>query len=184
MVIKMNLLKFDLGGIGHNPGYKTVNLSAAADLCYDIMHLDKFCQDDSVDEFYLSHTLEHIPIIYYSKFILDMKRKLKINGKIKIVQTDIGQVIKMIVNNEISFRSGRSTIFTPASRCSSNILQQHQNMWSAEELAKDFKEFGFKTEIFDAGYWIFDIDDDILKEENCKDYGKHIPNLGVIATKT
>ena len=36
---------------------------------------------------------------------------------------------------------------------------------------------------FDAGFWQYDTDDDMLPEETKKDFGKNIPNLGVIATK-
>ena len=77
----------------------------------------------------------------------------------------------------------RAPIFTPASRCDSNILQQHQSMWSQEELIKDFQALGMNAVGFDAGFWQYDVDDDMLPEETKKDFGKDIPNLGVIATK-
>jgi hypothetical protein len=40
-----------------------------------------------------------------------------------------------------------------------------------------------KAEGFDAGYWQYDVYDDILPKETEIDFGKNIPNLGVIATK-
>ena len=180
----MNEIKFDLGGIGTGKnGYKTVNLAASCDIKENIIELDKFCEDDSVDEFYLSHTVEHIPVTHYKQFLLDLKRKLKIGGRITVIQTDIGRVIKMWVAGEISFRAMRAPIFTPASRCYNNLLQQHQSMWSDEELIKDFQSVGMTAESFDAGYWKYDLDDDLLPEETKKDFGKKIPNLGVIAKK-
>lgn len=177
------MIKFNLGGIGIHTEYTTVNLAEICDVHANIMDLDSFCEDGTVDEFYLSHTLEHIPVIKYKDFILHMKRKLKKGGRIRVVQTDAGKVIKMWVAGEISFRSMRTPIFTPANRCENNILQQHQSMWSQEELAKDFESLGFKVETFDAGHWYYDMDDDLLPEETKDDIGKAIPNLGVLAIK-
>jgi predicted SAM-dependent methyltransferase len=180
----MEKLKFNLGGIGQGgQEYKTVNLAEACDIHANIMDLDSFCKDGTVDEFYLSHTLEHIKITEYKDFLLHMKRKLKNGGTIKVVQTDIGRLIKMWTDGKITFRTMRTPIFTPANRCGPNILQQHQSMWSQEELIRDFQSIGMKAEGFDAGYWQYDVDDDIFPEDTEKDFGKDIPNLGVIATK-
>ena len=179
----MSSIKFNLGGIGKGSDYKTVNLAEVCDIEANIMDLDSFCKDGTVDEFFLSHTLEHISVLQYRSFLEQMLRKLKSGGKIKIVQTDVGRLIKMWVDGKISFRTMRTPIFTPANRCSSNILQQHQGVWSQEELIKDFQAIGMQAEGFDAGYWQYDIDDDIIPEETKKDFGKSIPNLGVIATK-
>lgn len=179
----MNSIKFNLGGIGKGSEYKTVNLAEICDIEANIMDLDSFCNDGTVDEFFLSHTLEHISLLQYKSFLEHMLRKLKPGGKIKIVQTDVGRLIKMWVNGNISFRTMRTPIFSPANRCASNILQQHQSMWSQEELIKDFQAIGMQAEGFDAGCWQYDVDDDIIPEETKKDFGKNIPNLGVIATK-
>jgi hypothetical protein len=56
-------------------------------------------------------------------------------------------------------------------------------MWSQEELVKDFQALGMQAKGFDAGFWLYDVDDDLIPEETKKDFGKEIPNLGVIATK-
>jgi predicted SAM-dependent methyltransferase len=179
----MSSIRFNLGGIGKGSEYKTVNLAEICDIEANIMDLDSFCDDGTVDEFFLSHTLEHISVLQYKSFLLQMLRKLKRGGKIKVIQTDVGKVIKMWADGQISFRAMRALIFTPASRCDSNILQQHQSMWSQEELVKDFQALGMNAVGFDAGFWQYDIDDDMLPEETKKDFGKDIPNLGVIATK-
>lgn len=180
----MQQLKFNLGGIGKGgQEYKTVNLAEICDIDANIMDLDSFCKDGTVDEFYLSHTLEHISILEYKKFLLHMKQKLKDGGRIKVIQTDIGRLIKLWTDGNITFRTMRAPIFTPATRCDSNILQQHQSMWSQEELIKDFNAIGMEAEGFDAGYWQYDVEDDIIPEDTKKDFGKDIPNLGVIATK-
>ena len=56
-------------------------------------------------------------------------------------------------------------------------------MWSDEELIKDFQSVGMTAKSFDAGYWKYDMDDDLFPEETKKDFGKKIPNLGVIVEK-
>lgn len=182
--IKMSELRFNLGGLWTgDPVYKTVNLAEVCDIHADIMNLDTFCKDETVDEFFLSHTIEHIPITEYSNFILNMKKKLKPGGIIRVQQTDSGKIIKMWTDGQISFRSMRTMIFTPANRCSGNMLQQHQSMWSEEELIRDFESFGFECSTYDAGVWNFDMKDDIIESDTNPDFGKQIPNLGVIAKK-
>lgn len=91
--------------------------------------------------------------------------------------------MKMWVDGTLSFRAMRAPIFTPATRCQSNILQQHQSMWSQEELMKDFQIIGMKVSSFDAGVWMYDMDDDIIPEDTKEYYGTPIPNLGVLAEK-
>ena len=177
------ILKYDLGGIGKGGEYKTVNLAESADINKNIIDLNSFCKDGSVDEFFLSHTLEHIPVTEYKNFLLNMKTKLKVGGTIKILQTDAGKLIKMWLDGIVSFRVMRAPIFTPATRCESNILQQHQSMWSEEELIRDFEAIGMKAETFDAGAWMYDLEDDIIQEDTEKYFGTPIPNLGVIAQK-
>jgi predicted SAM-dependent methyltransferase len=180
----MSEIKFNLGGIGiGDKEYKTVNLAELCDIKADIMDLDSFCQDNTVSEFFMSHTLEHIPVIHYKSFLMKLYKKLKVGGTIRVIQTDAGRLIKMWTEGEISFRTMRAPIFTPASRCDSNILQQHQSMWSQEELIKDFQAIGMIAEDFDAGFWYYDLDDDIIINDTKPDFGKPIPNLGVVAKK-
>jgi predicted SAM-dependent methyltransferase len=96
MGVTDNLLKFDLGGVGAGKnGYKTVNLVATCDIKENIIELDKFCDDNSVDEFYLSHTVEHIPVTHYKQFLLDLKRKLKTGLKKLILQPKKQMVITL-----------------------------------------------------------------------------------------
>jgi len=56
-------------------------------------------------------------------------------------------------------------------------------MWSQEELIKDFQSIGMEAEGFEAGCWQYDVEDDIFPKDTEQDYGKDIPNLGVIAKK-
>ena len=67
--------KYDLGGVWPRPGYITVNLVPGADRQCDITNLDRLHPSDGeVEEFLLIHTLEHIPVTKYVRFIRDLHR--------------------------------------------------------------------------------------------------------------
>jgi hypothetical protein len=92
-------------------------------------------------------------------------------------------VIRDYVAGRLSFRSMRSTLFTPEDRLRDNPLQQHVNMWSARELARDFEAVGFETATFDAGTWTYDMSDRFAPDDTRRDHGKPIRNLGVRAVR-
>lgn len=177
-------LQFDLGGLGIGGAAKTVNLVRPADIQADITNCDEYIPDDrSVDAFTLTHTLEHVPVTQYVTFLRDLFRKLKPGGTVSIVQSDAGAVIDQWRNGELSFRSMRSVLFTPADRIRINPHHQHHNMWTAEELERDLQAVGFSTNSFDAGSWSMDMADELHDADILRDHGKRIKNLGVIGTK-
>ncbi|EFK96664.1 hypothetical protein LDC_1316, partial [sediment metagenome] len=111
------LIKFDLGGIGKgNNGWKTVNLVPGADIEEDILYLDKYCDNESVDIFKMSHTYEHIPIVTLERFIKNLLSKLKKNGKLIIIQTDIKKATNLYKKNKIDFFCLRDIILSPIDR--------------------------------------------------------------------
>lgn len=175
-------MKFDLGGIGTREGYKTVNLVQPCDILTDIMDLN-FVGDNAAEEFFLSHTLEHIPVERYHKFIVDMKRKLRPGGVIRVIQSDAAEAIQQWVRGELSWRAMRMVLFTPANRIVVNQYNRHHNMWSAEELRRDFERIGMATDTFDAGAWSFDLKDELYPDDCLPYQGIPIKNLGVIARK-
>jgi predicted SAM-dependent methyltransferase len=178
-------LRYDLGGYKSAAQERiTVNLFGDSDLHYDIRELDAFIPEDAVvDEFYLSHTLEHIPIMDYGKFLRDLHRKLRTFGRVIVIQTDAGKVLEAWSSGQLSFRAMRATLFPPSAQIRKNVLNVHHNMWTAEELAKDFRAVGFIAETFDAGAWAYDQLDELLPEETRPHFGFPIANLGVLATK-
>ena len=176
-------LRFDLGGIGRGSERKTVNLVGDSDIRADIIELDQFCEDGTVSEFYLSHTLEHVPVEVYETFLRGMVRKLRPGGVLRVVQTDADAVIQQYARGELCFRSMRSTLFTPPDRLVGNPHQAHRNCWSAAELARDFTAAGLNTEVFDAGGWGMDMTDPFYPNDIRADWGKPIKNLGVLGHK-
>ena len=153
-------MRYDLGGVGGGGSHVTVNLHDQADINADFLELDTFCEDGSVGEFYLSHSLEHVPSQRYRQFLKDMLRKLKPGGVLRVVQTDVKQSLELYQCGELSFLAVRTVIFPPADRLRRNPYNQHFNMWGAGILAADFLAAGFATaEIFDAGAWQLDTTD-------------------------
>jgi predicted SAM-dependent methyltransferase len=178
-------LRYDLGG--YKPaanGRITVNLFGDSDIHHDIRDLDAYIFEDGiVDEFYLSHTLEHMPVLDHGKFLRDLHRKLRTLGRVIVIQTDAGKVLEAWFSGQLSFRAMRATLFTPPSQMRANVFNMHHNMWTAEELARDFRAVGFVAETFDAGEWAYDQLDELLPEETRPYFGFPIANLGVLATK-
>ena len=176
--------RYDLGGTGDAEGYLSVNLCGSPDFLCELTKVDAYCTDDgSAEEFRLSHTLEHVPSHHYLKFLFDLKRKLMPGGQIRIIQSDIGNALKQYERRELSFRALRAIIFPPADRLQVNPLNQHFQMWSEEEMVKDFEAIGFDVQTFDAGSWPFDNTDEIAPKEMVSFFGTPVKNLGVLATK-
>lgn len=176
--------KYDLGGVGRGGLYTTVNLIDNCDIHCDLIEIDQYVPEDGVvDEFYLSHTLEHIPVERYLAFIKCLKTKLRSGGLLTVIQTDAADVMRLWYEGKLSFRAMRTTLFTPEDRIQENPYHRHHNMWSAEELAKDFQAIGMRAEIFDAGSWPYDQLDALYPEETRAYHGQPIKNLGVRARK-
>lgn len=154
--------KFDLGGLGRGGERRTVNIHAECDIEADFTELDAFCEDGTVEEFYMSHALEHVPSGRYADFLCGLWRKLKPGGVVRVAQSDIALTLRLWQQGRLSFRAMRTVVFPPADRLRQNPYHQHFNMWGARELAEDFRVCGFHpVELIDAGAWPLDHTDDL-----------------------
>lgn len=178
-------MKYDLGGVGKGrDSVLTVNLVEPCDIMHDITDPDGFIPEDGVaEEFRLVHTLEHVHPTKYRHFLLDMKRKLRPDGIVRVVQSDIGAVLRQWLRGELPWRAMRTVLFTPEQMLRVEPLRVHYNMWTPEELARDFEAIGMRTSTFDAGSWRYDHLDPFFPEETRRCHGTPIQNLGVLATK-
>lgn len=184
------MLKYDLGGICDHDGYISVNLSTNSTIKCDILDLDKFCDDSTVDEFLMSHTYEHLSPVKIKEFIHKILRKLKPNGILKIIHTDNKKNIELYNKGIIDFRALREITFGAVQRRIKMYeqvkqdLMGHTYMWGEEELIEELIFYGFsKAEKFNAGYWLFDLDNYFPKDNMQKFKNIKIENLGIIATK-
>jgi SAM-dependent methyltransferase len=186
-----SLVKFDLGGVGKGKnGWKTVNLLAGVDIQEDILNIDAYCQNNSVDVFLMSHTYEHLPITKSDEFIKKLLKKLKKDGKLIIVQTDIKRTLELYKQKKIDFYCLRDIIFSSIDRRKASFDQTgkdlilHQYMWGALELKEELLSYGFsRVEIIEAWSWEFDFSSVFSFQKNEKYFGVEIPNLGIEAYK-
>jgi len=184
-------VKLDLGGIGKGQdGWRTVNLIPGVDIQQDIINIDSYCEDDTVDMFKMSHTYEHIPIVVLDNFMNKLYKKLKKDGILIIIQTDIKSTLDLYKKRKIDFYCLRDIIFSPIDRrkesyrITSKDLQHHQFMWGVKELRDEILLYGFKkTAIFSAGNWKFDIPSIYPFQKNEKYFDVKVPNLGIAAYK-
>ena len=183
------MLRYDLGGHGKAGDRVTVNLDGDSDVKEDIIDFVSRCGHGSVDEFFLSHTLEHVPAELYEGFLRTMADRLALGGCIRVIQTDADAVIRQYVRGDVCFRSMRSVLFTPPDRLAggshpnASALQLHRNMWSAKELARDLEAVGLWATIFDPPTWPFDMTDPFYPDELKRDWGKPIAQLGVTGVR-
>ncbi|MBD3239380.1 MAG: hypothetical protein GF331_02255 [Chitinivibrionales bacterium] len=183
-------VKYDLGGVTDREGYVSVNLVGKPTIRANILELDTFCADATVDEFRLNHVYEHISVVDTPRFIADMVRKLKPGGRCRIVQTDAKKVLDMYQNDMLDFRALRDVIFTPYLRrkdfhFKGMDLNGHKYMWGVEELIEELVFYGFEqAEPFEAGSWSFDLEDYFPGDSMQRFHGARIPNLGVLARKS
>jgi predicted SAM-dependent methyltransferase len=186
-----SLVKFDLGGTDKGKdGWMTVNLLPDADVQDDILNIDNYCKDDSVDMFYMSHTYEHIPIVKLEEFMRKLLKKLKNGGMLIIIQSDIKKTLKLYEKRKIDFYCLRDIIFSSIYRRKENFnitgrdLQHHQYMWGSDEIKQELLYYGFsRVETMNAGSWSFDQASVFPFQNNEKYFSVRIPNLGIIAYK-
>lgn len=183
-------MKYDLGGTFDHDDYISVNLAGNPHVKLNILDLDSLCEDNTVDEFYMRHTYEHLDPSAVPEFLKKIQLKLKENGTLRILHTDCKKVLKLYKSNKIDFKSLRDVIFGSVDR---RIVAQldagfdilgHKYMWGEDELKEELTFYGFsKAETYDAGFWSFDTSNYFPTDNMEKYHGLKIPNLGVIAYK-
>jgi predicted SAM-dependent methyltransferase len=65
-------------------------------------------EDTSVDNYYCSHTLEHVLPDRLPFLLSEIRRTLKVNGKFRVVVPDIQKGIQMYVDNDIMLYSTKA----------------------------------------------------------------------------
>ena len=90
------MLNVDIGGyknfIQTSSHWKIMDIidDKSVDFKYDLNTLSKNFpfEDDSVDNYYSSHTIEHVNMMFLSHVFSEIYRTLKVNGRIRIVVPD------------------------------------------------------------------------------------------------
>lgn len=90
-----DFLRLNLGGRGtHIEGFKTVDLEPGSDIEADVSDLSKI-KDQSVQEIYASHILEHFSHLKTIHVLKEWKRVLKKGAKAYISVPDFDAMVKL-----------------------------------------------------------------------------------------
>ena len=96
-------MKLDVGsGTKQAPGYKTVDQYCDADYQLDITELDKFFDENSIDEIRSSHSLEHLPRSKVDATLRSWLKILKPGGVCWIDVPDMASVGKLLYEAELA----------------------------------------------------------------------------------
>lgn len=166
------MLRVDLGGVGQNGQWVTVNtdtsgLRLVADICADITasadQLGEYFDPQSVDEMRCCHTLEHIDCLEVLPTLKYWRSFLKPGGSLLIVVPDIGVIATEYVDGEIPFEVLAAVAHgdTPGYQRSRNVAETHKWSWDLMSLKRDLEAAGY-VNVQMAGdehwpsHWLFD----------------------------
>lgn len=165
------MLRVDLGGIGQNGQWVTVNSDASgyrpqsdivADITASANELSQYFAPQSVDEMRCVHTLEHLPFDEIVPTLAYWKTMLKPGGRLLIVVPDMGQIAHQYSNGKITYEVFAALAHgdTPGYRSTRNAGELHRWGWDAYTLHCDLKAAGFTGFRLDVdewpSYWLFD----------------------------
>lgn len=168
-----NPLKIEFGASGKREGWVTIGLDSNSDIIYDIRNGIPFAEN-SIDEIYTSHLIEHLEYKEIIHFLTQCLRFLKSGGNIKICVPDTSIYMAMANDNnefirrmEENLREGSRSFGELIEKTnpffkyhsSLSILNyiaymngQHKYMFDKTELISILKHVGFsmvKEEDFD-----------------------------------
>ena len=83
-------------------GWDTLAFSDNGVTGFNIITEDLPYKDDSLNEIYWSHVIEHIPYCHIKSIVTGIYNKLEVGGKFRTVCPDMKKMIEAYVNNDIS----------------------------------------------------------------------------------
>lgn len=148
------LLKLNLGS-GNRPlrGYINIDLhSPLSNVCFNLTNKLPF-SDNSIDEIYARHLIEHFTRLEWQAVKKDWYRVLKPGGLLIIECPDIERCVKRFLDNSEGRRwsywimtiYGGQDLFGPG--------HVHKNGFNLEKLSSDLEEEGFKVLEYS---WLYD----------------------------
>lgn len=188
------MLRVDLGGIGRDGEWKTVNTDVSvrqapdfvADITAHAHQLESIFQPESIDIIRCIHTLEHLPNWDILPTLEYWRRFLKTGGKLWIVVPDLGEMAKDYASGRIPFEVFAAVAYVPPSRTINRpATEEHRWGWSYDTLCQDLLKAGYSRA--DYAYndvWIDSWSLDYSDLVHTGLVGKYnVPNLRVEAVK-
>lgn len=158
------MIKLNLGsGSVYKDGYINIDLYADnVDLKHDIRKPLPY-KDNSVDEIYASHLIEHFTRKEWEEVRKDWYRVLKPNGLLHIKCPDLEQICKSFINDkDIRYdnpRTGISLIMMIyGGQEAFGKGQIHKNGFTLDKLGSDLELTGFQIETKEAKNDIYELE--------------------------
>ena len=139
MSLKLNL------GSGNSPLKDYINIdlhSPLANVCLDLTNKLPF-SDNSIDEIYAKHLIEHFSISEWPIIKKDWYRVLKPDGLLTIECPDIDRCVKRFLDNSEGRKWSLWIRAIYGSQDYNNPGQFHKNGFNLVKLTSDLKEEGF-----------------------------------------
>jgi predicted SAM-dependent methyltransferase len=96
-------MKIEIGGQRNMPGWTEYNnRDSEPGENFNIITDEFNLPDNSVEYFYMSHVIEHIPIVCAEKVLTKFYKKLKDGGKLRIVCPDLEILLKAYFDKDYS----------------------------------------------------------------------------------
>ena len=107
------MLNIDFGGAKNrndlSGSWIVMDVAQESEIRYDINSGSRFpISDCAVDNWYTSHTLEHIPFSMVRNVISEMHRTLKVGGAIRVVVPDFELACRLYLSRDTAIFSGPS----------------------------------------------------------------------------
>jgi predicted SAM-dependent methyltransferase len=96
-------MKIELGSFQKREGWTTVDLDPRADICQDLNSPLSNFKDNSIDQIYSSHLLEHFYYPDMKKLLLECLRILKPNGAFEAAVPNMRPYIEAYLRPSIDF---------------------------------------------------------------------------------
>lgn len=138
-------IKLNLGGGGiKKEGYINIDLYyPEANLKHDLRNPLPF-SDNSIDEIYASHIIEHFTRKEWQIIKKDWFRVLKPEGKIEIICPDLEECMKYFLENKDKKRWEWWILTIYGGQEEYGEGQEHKNGFTLDKLISDLEEEGFK----------------------------------------
>jgi predicted SAM-dependent methyltransferase len=141
-----------------SPNVKWINIDADKN---DKINPDLQCraeelpfEDNSIDEIYSGHLLEHFDIHEGKKALNEWYRVLKLGGIITITVPDIEKGLKCLLDGEINLEWFNQIVYGANDR----QKQEHHQAFNIDILAHQMSElFKELTQVDDCPYWVANV---------------------------
>lgn len=188
------VLKLDLGGVGRNGDWTTVNTDVSgyrpspdvvADITASADELGQHFRPGKADAIRCIHTLEHISAWDIMPTLRFWRSFLKPGGYLLIVVPDIGQMAVDYADGEIPFDVLAAVAYVSGFRTVQGPQEEHRWAWSDDTLIRDLASAGYvNARLAEDDHWpaTWTLDFPDLVHTGC--VGKYqVPNLRVIGER-